>query len=61
MLLDLHREEGPGATECKDCSARCRKGKEWDHVLDCWRESPPTSSFFQGNPLLISHSRAFRE
>ena len=61
MLLDSHREEGPGAMECKDCSSRCRKGKEWDPVLDSWRGSPPTSSYFQGNPVPISHSRAFRE
>ena len=61
MLLDSHREEGPGAKECKDCRARCRKGKEWDLVLDPWRWSLPTSSFSQGNPLQISHSRAFRE
>lgn len=61
MLLDLNVEEGPGAKECKDCRARCRTGKEWDPVLDLWRWSPPTSSFSQGNPLQISHSRVFRE
>ena len=60
MPLDLNVEEGPGAKECKDCSSRCRKGKEWDPVLDPWREVSPTSWIFKVNRFQISHSRAVR-
>ena len=60
MLLDLNVEDGPGAKECKDCSSQCRKGKDWDPVLDPWRGGPPTSWLFKGNQFQISHSRAVR-